>query len=37
MKAGVVTGAGDAAKKVTYGQLTEGKRIERQLDREAGR
>jgi len=32
VKAGVVTVAGDAAKKVTYGQLTEGKRIERKLE-----
>ena len=31
VKAGVVSAAGDAAKKVTYGQLTEGKRIERKL------
>jgi len=31
VKAGVVTVAGDAAKKVTYGQLTEGRRIERTL------
>jgi isoquinoline 1-oxidoreductase len=31
VKAGVVTVTADAAKKVTYGQLTEGKRIERTL------
>ena len=31
VKDGVVTAAGGAAKKVTYGQLTEGKRIERTL------
>jgi isoquinoline 1-oxidoreductase len=31
VKAGVVTVAGDATKRVTYGQLTEGKRIERKL------
>jgi isoquinoline 1-oxidoreductase len=31
-KAGVVTVVGDAARMVTYGQLTEGKRIERTLD-----
>jgi nicotinate dehydrogenase subunit B len=31
VKAGVVTVAGDASKKVTYGQLTEGRRIERKL------
>ena len=31
VKAGVVTAAGGAAKKVTYAQLTEGKRIERTL------
>jgi nicotinate dehydrogenase subunit B len=30
--AGVITAAGDAAKTVTYGQLTNGKRIERKLD-----
>jgi isoquinoline 1-oxidoreductase len=32
VKAGVVTAAGDATKTVTYGQLAEGKRIERTLD-----
>ena len=32
VKDGIVTVAGDAAKTVTYGQLTEGKRIERTLD-----
>ncbi|MCX6553196.1 MAG: molybdopterin-dependent oxidoreductase [Acidobacteria bacterium] len=32
VKAGVVAAAGDPAKTVTYGQLTEGKRIERTLE-----
>jgi isoquinoline 1-oxidoreductase len=32
VKAGVVSVAGDAAKKATYGQLTGGKRIERKLE-----
>ena len=32
VKAGVVTAAGGATRKVTYGQLTEGKRIERTLE-----
>src|SRR5512139_3197144 len=31
VKSGVVTVTGDATKKITYGQLTEGKRIERKL------
>ncbi|MCX6546193.1 MAG: molybdopterin-dependent oxidoreductase [Acidobacteria bacterium] len=35
VKAGVVSVATDANKKVTYGQLTEGKRIERKLEQKA--
>jgi len=35
MKAGVISVAGDATKKVTYGQLTDGKRIERKLEQKA--
>ena len=35
VKAGVVSVATDASKKVTYGQLTEGKRIERRLEQKA--
>jgi len=35
VKAGVVSISTDASKKVTYGQLTEGKRIERRLEQKA--
>ena len=35
IKAGVVSVGTDASKKVTYGQLTEGKRIERKLEQKA--
>ena len=35
IKAGVISVAGDATRKVTYGQLTEGKRIERKLEQKA--
>ena len=32
VKAGVVASTADAARKVTYGQLTEGRKIERHLE-----